>query len=92
MDSIIVDNSNNILSTTSNTDIVVIGSPTTETIVVTGLIGPKGKDGTLTALNTLSDVDITNIKDGSILIYSATNSKWIAETTLNNQILEAGQF
>jgi len=74
--------------TISSTETVVVGTDTSVTIV-TGLIGPKGKDGTLSAM---SDVDITNIKEGSLLVYSTNVSKWQAGNMLNNQIMEAGQF
>lgn len=60
--------------------------------VVTGLMGPKGKDGTLSALSTLIDVDSSNVKDGSLLIFSTLTNTWVAGNLLNNQIMEAGQF
>jgi len=66
---------------------------TSESItVVTGLMGPKGRDGTLTTLSAMSDVDVSSIRDGSLLIYSTNVNKWQAGNTLNNQIMEAGQF
>ena len=65
----------------------------TETVVVSGLMGPKGDDGgSLSSLSAVPDVDTTNLRDGSLLVYSIANNKWQASTNLNNQIHEAGQY
>lgn len=77
--------------TISETETLVVSNDTAITIV-TGMIGPKGADGIVTSLGSIPDVDITDLKNGSLLIYSTAASKWQATTTLNNQILEAGQF
>ena len=77
--------------TISQTETVVVDVDTSVT-VITGLLGPKGEDGTRTTLATLTDVDMTNLADGSLLIYSALTGKWQAGNNLNNQILEAGQY
>lgn len=77
--------------TISETETLVVSNDTAITIV-TGMIGPKGADGTAAALAQLPDVDVSNLQNGSLLVYSSAASKWQATTTLNNQILEAGQF
>lgn len=77
--------------TVSETETLIVSNDTAVT-VVTGMIGPKGADGSVTALGSIPDVDLSNITNGSLLIYSSAASKWQATTTLNNQILEAGQF
>lgn len=77
--------------TISETETLVVSNDTAVTIV-TGMIGPKGADGTAGALSQLPDVDTTGVQDGSLLVYSTAASKWQATTILNNQILEAGQF
>ncbi len=76
--------------TISATETVVVDNDTAITIV-TGLMGPKGRDAP-TTINALADVDITNVKEGSLLIFSTSSSKWQAGNTLEHQILEAGQY
>lgn len=77
--------------TISQTETVVVDVDTAIT-VVTGLLGPKGDDGIRTSLATLTDVDMTNIANGALLVYSTVAGKWQAGNNLNNQILEAGQY
>lgn len=77
--------------TISETETLVVSNDTAITIV-TGMIGPKGADGVVSSLGSIPDVDTSNLQEGSLLIYSSAASKWQATTTLNNQILEAGQF
>lgn len=79
-DTILVDNTNTIVAESSDS-----------ITIVTGLIGPKGSDG-IDRLNLLNDVDISNLQNGSLLIYSNTQNKWFAGNELNNQTLEAGQY
>lgn len=40
----------------------------------------------------LRDVDLTNLQDGSLLIYSSSSSKWEASTLLEKQVVEGGQY
>jgi len=40
----------------------------------------------------MDDVDLTNLNDGSLLIYSTQTSKWTAGVLLNKQIIESGQY
>ena len=77
--------------TISATETVVVDTDIAITIV-TGLMGPKGRDATASTINALADVDITNVKEGSLLIFSTSSSKWQAGNTLEHQLLEAGQY
>jgi hypothetical protein len=74
--------------TISQTETIVVDSDTSVT-VVTGLMGPPG---TVINLSQVPDIDVTNLQNGSLLVYSTAASKWQATTTLDNQTLEAGQF
>jgi hypothetical protein len=74
--------------TISQTETIVVDNDTSVT-VVTGLMGPPG---TVINLAQVPDIDISNLQNGSLLVYSAATSKWQATTTLDNQTLEAGQF
>lgn len=76
---------------------VVVESQDNSYVVVTGLLGTPGRDGTngldgIQRLSQASDVDLTNLSDGSLLIYKADSLSWKATTKLEGQVLEAGQF
>lgn len=60
-------------------------------IIVTGLLGPKGDSGS-TELSGLTDIDLTNLTDGSMLVYNNNTTKWAATTTLSKQAIDCGEF
>lgn len=70
----------------TNQTVVVQDSQTTT--IVTGIMGPRGT----TTVQGLDDIDLSNLQNGSLLVYSTADTKWKATTTLDNQTLEAGQF
>jgi hypothetical protein len=44
-------------------------------------------------LNNLGDVDISNLQNGSLLIYSATSSKWVAKKEVDEgQEVDGGSY
>jgi hypothetical protein len=43
-------------------------------------------------INKLDDIDVSNLQDGSVLIYSTNSSKWEASTLLEKQTVEGGQY
>lgn len=43
-------------------------------------------------LSELSDVDVSNKQDGSLLIYDETQGKWVASILLEKQIINGGTF
>lgn len=53
--------------------------------------GPQGPSG-VTNISQAEDVDITNLKDGSVLVYSTNSSKWEATNTLDKQVIDSGQY
>lgn len=57
-------------------------------VVVSGMIGPQG----VTTLQGLSNVDVTNLTNGGILVYNQTVQKWVATTTLDAQNMEGGYY
>lgn len=69
---------------------VLVSTDSAQTIV-TGLMGPPGKDSTNT-ISQSQDVDTTDLVNGATLVYRASDAKWKATNRLDNQILEAGQF
>lgn len=56
-----------------------------------GATGPTGPIG-IGSISSMTDVDIVNIQNGSLLIYSQNYSKWIASTTLTAQSMDAGEY
>jgi len=40
----------------------------------------------------LSDIDLTNLKDGSVLVYSTNSGKWESTILLEKQTVECGQY
>ena len=57
--------------------------------VAVGIQGPSGSAG---SIRTLSDVDVANIEDGSVLVYKENVEKWVATRDLEKQRLEGGQY
>jgi hypothetical protein len=61
------------------------------TKVVTGIMGPRGPRGAAT-FGEMSDIDLTSLGSGSLLIYNTQTQKWTATTLLDQQTVESGQF
>lgn len=53
-----------------------------------GIQGPAGPN----AISAAADVDITTLKDGSVLVYEEGSEKWKSTTMLNKQAIDAGEF
>lgn len=43
-------------------------------------------------INKMDDIDVSNLRDGSLLIYSTDTLKWKASTLLEKQTVEGGQY
>jgi hypothetical protein len=76
----------------SSTETIVVETELTTVIITAGEQGPTGPQGLSTNISGAPDVDITDLQDGSLLIYSAQEQKWVANTQLTNQSLESGQY
>lgn len=59
-------------------------------VVSVGIQGPSGS--TAFKINEARDIDITEIRDGSLLVYKANTQKWTATGTLETQAIEGGQY
>lgn len=66
----------------------VVASLQTTQIVTSGLMPPAA----VASIGASSDVDLTNLKNGGLLVYNSTTQKWVATNLLEQQIFEAGQF
>ena len=58
------------------------------TVVVTGMIGPPGAS----KINTMDDIDLTNLADGATLVYAQNTAKWQATNLLEKQVMNGGFF
>lgn len=47
---------------------------------------------TVNSLGLSTDVDITQLQNGNVLVYNSTTNKWTATNLLENQIFESGQY
>lgn len=57
-------------------------------VVSVGIQGPAG----ISDVSSAGDVDITELDNGSILVYKTATNKWTSTTLLNQQNIEAGEF
>jgi len=87
-ETIVVESQSTVTSTVAETN-TVIQTTETPTIVVGGIVGPPGTNGVLSGS---SDVDISNLQDGSTLIWDVASGKWLASKLLEKQIINAGFF
>lgn len=71
---------------------ILVENESTTTIITPAEQGPQGPPGSQQPISTAPDVDLTNLQDGSLLIYSTQEQKWVANTQLTNQSLESGQY
>jgi len=59
--------------------------------VISAAQGPQGVDGAR-MLSELVDIDLVDLKSGSMLVYDTDARQWVATTLLNQQIIDSGQF
>jgi GrpB-like predicted nucleotidyltransferase (UPF0157 family) len=45
-----------------------------------------------TAISQLDDIDVTDLQDGSVLVYSEDVGKWKSTRQLEKQTIECGQY
>lgn len=76
-----------ILTSTKETQVITEGSQGPR-----GPKGDKGDTGPVANFSDSPDVDISNLQDGSLPIWSAQSQKWVANTQLTNQSLESGHY
>ena len=46
----------------------------------------------LRKLGDLSDTNIENLEDGSVLVYDLSVDKWVAQRLLDKQFIDGGEF
>lgn len=72
---------------TENNNTVVINTQQPN-VIISGMIGPTG----VTTFAGLTDIDLTQLAAGSVLVYNPGTQKWTATNMLDQQIVESGQF
>lgn len=71
--------------------VVVIEQEAAPIVIEVGLQGPAGASGT-NHVSGMIDVVVTDIVDGSILIWDANEQKWVAQNALRNILHDGGNF
>lgn len=81
-DTIIVDDSS---------DTILVETPGEVTVLTAAEQGPPGPSG-IQNISDAADVNVSNLSNGSVLVYSTATQKWIATNELSNQIIESGHY
>lgn len=71
--------------------VIILSDDTPQVIITENEPGPQGVAG-LSNISQADDIDITNLQDGSLIVYSTTSSKWIATKNLDQQAIDSGQY
>lgn len=58
------------------------------TVVVTGVLAPVS----IPSMSDISNVDLSQLSNGSMLVYQENRAKWLATKTLEDQIMNGGFF
>ena len=58
------------------------------TIITSAEQGPPG----VTRIGEADDVNVSNLENGSVLVYSGSSEKWVATRLLENQSVESGHY
>lgn len=80
-------NSTSIITEQSGTN-VVVEQEKQPTVIITGIMGPRGA----TQIADAAQFDLTDLGEGSLLVYNSTTQKWVATTLLDQQTFESGQY
>lgn len=67
---------------------IKVNQQPTQHVVSVGVQGPAGPNQIMSA----ADVDVTDLQEGSVLIYKTVTQKWTSTTTLDAQNMEGGEF
>lgn len=68
---------------------IKVNTQGTNQVVAVGIQGPPGAASSLEAI---PNVDATDLRDGSVLVYTTETQKWKSTTLLNKQAIDAGEF
>ena len=65
---------------------------TYEQTITVDTVGIQGISGTAGSLSDIADIDITNLQEGSVLVYKTATSKWTSTLNLEDQYMNGGFF
>mgnify|MGYP000131501057 CR=1 FL=1 len=88
MTDIVVTSSNNTAVTSNPAINQVVTGDNSSTVIITGMMGPA----VTPSITQANDIDITNLQNGSMLVYNVSTNKWVSTRLLDQQTIEAGQF
>jgi hypothetical protein len=88
MTDIVVTESNNTAVSSNVLINQVVTGDNSSTVIVTGIMGPA----VTSSISQSNDVDMSQLRDGGVLVYNILTNKWVATNLLDKQIFEAGQF
>lgn len=71
--------------------VILVTDDTPQVIITESEPGPQGLPG-LEILSQADDVDTTNLENGSVLVYSQNDEKWVATRLLEQQAIESGHY
>jgi phage baseplate assembly protein gpV len=72
---------------TDKNNTVVVDAPVVA-VITSGMIQPISAS----SITNSTDVDMSNLQDGGVLVYDSATQKWTATNKFEKQIFEAGQF
>lgn len=55
-------------------------------------VGIQGLSASDMSITNMSDVDATNLQNGSVLVYKTQTNKWTSTRLLDQQFMEGGEF
>jgi hypothetical protein len=88
---VIVETQHDTIIVEDSQDTILVETPGQVTVLTAAEQGPPGPAG-IQNISDAFDVDSTNKTNGSVLVYSNQNQKWVATTQLENQNVESGHY
>lgn len=88
MSTVVINTASTLVVTDTPSASLVVQSTNTDKVVTAVASGPRGERG-INAISAATDIDVTNLAEGSTLVYDSTNSKWLAYSSTAVKILSA---
>lgn len=79
-------------TTATTRNVKVVGNNTQVKKVVVGTPVRRLSQDPNVSIANASDVDITGITDGTVLVYNASRAKWVATLDLEDQNINGGSY
>lgn len=64
----------------------------TQNILTVDTIGIQGLSATSGSLGDITDIDLTTLREGSVLVYKTATNKWTSTLDLEDQYMNGGFF